>query len=78
MTKEQTLLLQVLIQNSCTDSDIEDFCESNKVDIQEAFHLAAELHASPECKDCRHIELYPRMYPCNSCRRGFRDMFEKI
>lgn len=78
MTKKQLKELKTLYDNGCTDSDIEDFCENNKVNYREAF-LQIDIWNAPDCcKDCKHVSFFASMYPCNSCSRAHQtDYFEK-
>lgn len=45
MTDELKEKLKALMENGCTDSDLEDFAEDNNVDEGEVFQYAAELIA---------------------------------
>lgn len=67
--------LKTLIENGCTDSDLEDFAEDNNVDEGEVFRYAAELTVPVCCKGCKHVQFYDSMYPCTECSRGKKDMY---
>lgn len=67
--------LKALIENGCTDSDLEYFAENNNVDEGEVFQYAAELTVPVCCKGCKHVQLYDSMYPCTVCSRGKKDMY---
>lgn len=78
MTKKQLEELKTLYDNGCTDGDIEDFCEDNKVSYKEAF-LQISIWEAPECcKNCKHVSFYPNIPPCSCCSRARQtDYFEK-
>ncbi len=76
MTTNQKNKLRRLYVRGCTDSDIEDFCDRNGVNAGEAFALVARWMAPKCCKGCRHVGLFPSMYPCTSCSRPRPDLFE--
>lgn len=75
MTDELKEKLKALMENGCTDSDLEDFAEDNNVSEGEVFQYVAELIAPECCKGCKHIQLYDSMYPCTECSRGKKDMY---
>lgn len=70
--------LYLLLDGGCTDSDLEDFCEENKIPQRVVFHTVAILNAPACCKKCKNVDLYASMYPCLSCRRAHPiDYFEE-
>ena len=75
MTNENIRKLKLLVEQGCTDSDIEDFCEENDIDTGEAFRLVAEWSAPNCCQGCIHIQLYPDMSPCCNCCRAKSDYY---
>ena len=77
MTNEHKEALTILFSKGCTDNDIMDFCEAHKIPYKEAFHLFAEYKAPKVCEGCKHVDYYNSMYPCNSCSRPLKDLYEK-
>lgn len=77
MTKEEEQRLLILYENGCTCSDVEDFCDENNVSRGVAFHQIAVWNAPECCKECKHVDMFDRMFPCTECSRGKNDMFEK-
>ena len=77
MTKEQELKLRKIYETTCTDSDIEDFCDENELSRKEAFHKIAIWSAPECCNGCRHVDMFPDMFPCVSCSRAKKDRYEK-
>ena len=77
MTKEQVSKLKNLHESGCTDSTIEDFCIENNLSFKEVFHLIAEWSVPECCNGCKNISMFPSMFPCLSCSRGKRDLYEK-
>ena len=59
-----------------TDSDVRDFCERNRLDQKEAFHLIAGWNAPECCKGCKKVDFYGSMPPCSVCARGKIDYYE--
>lgn len=67
-------------EHGCTDSDIEDYMNSNNIDgifTKYIWNYIAELSAPAECEGCKHIQMQG-MYPCNNCIRQnkLKDYFE--
>lgn len=61
--------LKKIIENGCTDSNIEDFVDEHPdVDAKEIWDYAYEYNAPEECKGCRFIQL-SGMMPCTNCSR---------
>ena len=67
MTDTQAAKLYKIIENGCTDSDIEDFCFKEKVSTKEAFHIIARLSAPTKCQKCQHVGMYDSLPPCSTC-----------
>lgn len=62
--------LTTLLENGCTDSDIEDFVQKHKgTDGREIWDFVGEYYAPEQCKGCKHIQML-EMYPCNVCSRN--------
>ena len=62
--------LTTLLENGCTDSDIEDFVQKHKgTDGREIWDFVGEYYAPERCKGCKHIQMLG-MYPCNVCSRN--------
>lgn len=61
--------LKKLIENGCTDSDIEDFeTEHPNVNGKEIWDYVFEYNAPDACKGCLHIQM-SGMFPCTMCSR---------
>lgn len=75
MTNENIRKLQLLVEQGCTDSDIENFCEENGADMGEAFQLVAEWAVPDCCQGCNYIQLWPAMSPCCNCCRAKPDHY---
>lgn len=70
-------LLNFLSSDKCnTDSDLYDFCESNRIKPREAFHIVSVMGAPECCRSCKHVDMRPSMPPCPSCSRGKPDLYE--
>lgn len=70
--------LKKLIENGCSDSDIEDFeTEHPNVNGKDIWDYVYEYHAPEECKGCKHIQL-SGMFPCIRCSRRVKvkDFYE--
>lgn len=70
-------LIQI-INDGCTDSDIEDFVEEHPdIKASEVFDFVAELSAPEQCKGCKRISMIG-MGICLSCTRqpGLEDWYE--
>ena len=76
MQAELKSKLFALCEKGCTDSDIEDFCDENKVSRKEAFKLVAEWSAPEVCKGCAYVVFYPDMHPCCNCSRAKEDFYK--
>ncbi len=61
--------LSDLIQNGCTDSDIEDFVNAHPdINAKDIWDYACEHDAPDACKGCAFIQM-SGMMPCVQCRR---------
>ena len=66
-----------ILNNGCTDSDIEDYCSDNNLSEKAVFHFVANFNAPENCKFCKNVDFYPNMFPCWSCiRRLSVDYYE--
>ena len=61
-----------------TNSDIEDLTDKYPEDAKEIWKFIYELSAPEQCKGCKYIGFYSRMYPCNCCTRqeDLKDFYE--
>lgn len=79
--EEKRKLLAILASQKITDSDVEDFCDEHAVSRRTVHHQLAVWRSPKECQGCKHVDMYPNMPPCASCRRSHnRDCFapEKV
>lgn len=61
--------IKTIVENGCTDSDIEDYIEQHsELDGKEVWDYVYELDAPDTCKGCEFIQM-SGMYPCNVCIR---------
>lgn len=66
--------LNKILENGCTDSNIEDFIDFIEkhsdidVDAKEIWNYVYEHDAPEECKGCRFIQ-QSGMMPCTNCSR---------
>ena len=70
--------LKKIIENGCTDSDIEDFIDDNPhVNPKEIWDYVFEHDAPKECKGCKFIQM-AGMMPCIKCSRkvNLKDYYE--
>lgn len=64
--------LKRIMENGCSDSDIEDFVDAHpKVNAREIWNYACEYDAPDECKGCRFIQM-SEMMPCIECSRRIK------
>ena len=71
--------LKKLIENGCSDSDIEDFeTEHPEINGKEIWDYVFEYNAPNACKGCKYIQ-YTGLMPCNRCSRRIevKDYYEK-
>ncbi len=69
LTENEQNKLKELTAKGCTDSDIENFCEENKVSLKAALCYVSELYAPLQCRGCKNVDFYPNMSPCIYCCR---------
>ncbi len=70
--------LQKIIENGCTDSDIEDFVDEHlEINENDIWNYVYEYHAPDACKGCKFIQM-SRMIPCIRCKRkvNLKDYYE--
>ena len=70
--------LKKIIENGCSDSDIEDFVEEHSdINGRDIWDYVYEYSAPDECKGCKYIQL-SGMMPCIICSRRFytKDYYE--
>lgn len=62
-----------------TDSDMMDFADERNLSYGEVSHFLAAAFAPEQCKGCKNVAFYSKMYPCNACTRAHdrKDMYEK-
>lgn len=79
MWKEDLKKLSETKEN-LTDSDIMDLTDKYPEDAKEIWQFIYELSAPEQCKGCKYIGLYSRMYPCNCCIRqeDLKDFYEEF
>ena len=53
-----------------TDSDIEEFCDDHDLSYGEVFHWLSVVCSPEQCRRCKYVDMYPKMYPCNDCKRA--------
>lgn len=70
--------IKLIIENGCTDSDIEDFVELHpEVNGKDIWDYASDLGAPEQCKGCKYVQLIG-MGRCLSCTRqpNLEDYYE--
>lgn len=70
--------LKKIIENGCSDSDIEDFVDEHpKVNAREIWDYVYEYYAPDGCKGCKYIQRAGTM-PCIVClrRTSVKDYYE--
>ena len=70
--------LKKIIENGCTDSDIEDFeIEHPNINGRDIWNYVYEYNAPEGCKGCKHIQMSGLM-PCIRCSRKvwLKDFYE--
>ena len=77
INKDQITKLKLLCEKGCTEGTLEDFCETNDINLKEATHLIHSWLIPDCCKDCRHADNYPNIHPCPSCSRDKTDMYKR-
>ena len=71
--------LKKILENGCTDSDIEDFIFENKnINVKDIWNYVYEYNAPDVCKGCKYIQ-HTGMMPCNMCSRVIKvkDYYEQ-
>lgn len=64
--------LNKILENGCTDSDIEDFVyEHPEVDGKNIWDYVYEYNAPDVCKGCKYIQ-FSGWYPCIMCSRKIK------
>jgi len=75
---KQKLCDEIKAGTILTDSQIEDFCDEHKLSCGEVFHWLSVICAPEQCRGCKHVDVYPKMYPCNDCKRVCtKDYYER-
>ena len=80
MTNEHEKMVLEFEEKGCSDDDLVDFCNENKIDLKLAYKVIAIKYAPAECKGCKHIVMYgthANLFPCNMCSRACKDRYEK-
>lgn len=70
--------LDKMLENGCTDSDIEDFEDAHpNVNGRDIWDYVFEYNAPKACKGCKHIQMSGLM-PCMRCSRciTLKDYYE--
>ncbi len=70
--------LKKIIENGCTDSNIEDFvAEHPKINKKDIWNYVCEYHVPDAYKGCRFIQM-SGMMPCINCKRQtiLKDYYE--
>ena len=75
LTEGMKAQLRDLDTKSCTDSDIRDFCDEYNISYRTAFDFISEINAPDCCKGCKHVGVFPSLYPCVDCSRPKRDYY---
>lgn len=72
------LIAQINAADFWSESDTEDFCNTHGIPLRKALRVIAENTVkNTPCEGCIHIELAGSgMYPCNSCSRRMKDLYE--
>lgn len=60
--------LKKIMENGCTDSDIEDFVDEHPEVNENIWDYVYEYDAPESCKGCKYIQ-YSGMFPCTQCSR---------
>ena len=65
-----SITLTEMLDEGCTDSDLEDFAERYDLSEQDVFLFAAMYHVKgTPCEGCVHCQHSSAMYPCIVCVR---------
>ena len=66
-----------ILDNGCTDSDIEDFIDEHPEVDENIWDYVYEYGAPDVCKGCKYIQ-YSGMFPCSGCSRRVKlvDFYE--
>lgn len=70
--------LNKILDNGCTDSDIEDFIDEHPEVDENIWDYVYEYCAPDVCKGCKHIQM-SGMMPCMMCSRRVKvtDYYER-
>lgn len=60
--------LNKILENGCSDSDIEDFIDEHPEINENIWDYVYEYDAPNECKGCKYIQ-YSGTFPCRNCSR---------
>lgn len=60
--------LKRILENGCTDSDIEDFIDEHPETASFIWDFVYEYIAPAECKGCKYVQM-SGMMPCINCSR---------
>lgn len=67
-----------IVQNGCSDSDIEDFVDEHPdINGKDVWDYVYELGSPEHCHGCKYIQ-YEGQYPCDRCSRKVitKDFYE--
>lgn len=70
--------LNKILDNRCTDSDIEDFIDEHPEVDENIWDYVYEYYAPDVCKGCKHIQM-SGLIPCVMCSRvnELEDYYER-
>lgn len=78
MTKSDEMCFIEMMEDGCSDSEIEEVSKARHLDPSQAFHFIAVQKAPDCCKKCNNVDYFPNMYPCSYCCRGKNDYYEDV
>lgn len=62
-----------------TDSDVDQYAEERKLSVRDVEQVIWEIISeNTPCRGCKHVTLMTTgLYPCNSCSRRAKDLYER-
>ena len=80
LNKEAREELRKLVESGKfrTDSDVDDYAEERGLSVRDVEQAIWEIISeNTPCHGCKHVTLMSTgLYPCNSCSRRAKDLYE--
>ena len=79
LTQKQKIAILRFCEGGFSDDGFDAFCVDECINYSAAMKFLAEVKAPEQCKGCKHIMAllsYSIDYPCSSCIRLCKDMYE--